>query len=237
LTKFLKLHPIIPAQINHMPFIPYPFQIYYNMNKGSKIYYQMFNRPSEQEIIPCQTKWNRELQINLDKGNWKIIFNIVHQTKIQSNLIWFQYRILHRILGTKKLLVQMNISDDSMCSFCKKQEETIIHLFTQCQIVQKFWSELKDHIYAKTNILCSFDIVTIILGYLLKNNWAISLNSIIIKAKHYIFKSSSSNKHLNVDEFVKELKHHFQIENYANTIEGNLEKFNKIWLRMHPLVI
>ena len=43
--------------------------------------------------------WNNELNINIDEDTWQKAFKIQ-----DNNLIWFQYRILHRILGTQKLI-------------------------------------------------------------------------------------------------------------------------------------
>ena len=44
--------------------------------------------------------WNNELNINIDEDTWQTAFKFIQD----NNLIWFQYQILHPILGTQKLL-------------------------------------------------------------------------------------------------------------------------------------
>ena len=51
-----------------------------------------------------------------------------------SSYIWFQYCVLHRILGVKELLVKMKISECNRCRLCDQSAESIIHLFSECTI-------------------------------------------------------------------------------------------------------
>ena len=37
----------------------------------------------------------------------------------------------------------MEILDTNMCTFCKKEVETLKHLFWQCSFVQTFWKSVK----------------------------------------------------------------------------------------------
>ena len=58
---------------------------------------------------------------------------------IQDNyLIWFQYKILNRILGIESLKFKMGISQNNVCRLCNENEETLVHLFTLCNPVKKF---------------------------------------------------------------------------------------------------
>ena len=36
----------------------------------------------------------------------------------------------------------MNIKNTSLCSFCYSADETIVHLFAECEIVKKLWTDL-----------------------------------------------------------------------------------------------
>ena len=61
-------------------------------------------------------------------------------------LRWFQYRIIHRILGTGALLNKIGLADSGICRFCREEEETIARLFRNCHEVERFisrvWREL-----------------------------------------------------------------------------------------------
>ena len=62
---------------------------------------------------------------------------------IKSNdCVWFQYRIIQRILGTKSYLHKTNIADNSICIYCKFAAETIDHLLIHCPLVSDFWEQL-----------------------------------------------------------------------------------------------
>ena len=44
----------------------------------------------------------------------------------------------------------MGISQNNVCKLCNANEETLIHLFTLCKPVKKFWKDLARRV--KTNI-------------------------------------------------------------------------------------
>ena len=61
---------------------------------------------------------------------------------LQTNdLVWFQYRIIHRILEV--YLKKLNICATSSCNICNISEETLLHLFTSCSVVIHFWNCFK----------------------------------------------------------------------------------------------
>jgi len=63
---------------------------------------------------------------------------ITNDVKVQ----WFKYRITHRILGTNSLLNKMKITNDPLCSLCKQSDETLEHLFWECQISKTIIDEM-----------------------------------------------------------------------------------------------
>ena len=52
-----------------------------------------------------------------------------------SYLHWFQTRLTHRILAANPLLFKINISNTCMCTFCKSDNETLLHLFWECSVI------------------------------------------------------------------------------------------------------
>jgi hypothetical protein len=51
-------------------------------------------------------------------------------------------RINQRILGTNKFLYKIKVKDNAFCTFCQEDEETIEHLFWNCETVQAFIDEI-----------------------------------------------------------------------------------------------
>ena len=93
---------------------------------------------SEKKFALCATKKINILTLVLSEKK------ILNQTKFHnppfklngrslttksSKLQWFQYRIIHRILGTNSLLYKINQKPNDKCSFCLKEVETIEHIF------------------------------------------------------------------------------------------------------------
>jgi len=91
--------------------------------KGSKDMYHILNSNSIK--LKCEEKWTEALNLIL---NWKEIYRLPFITTKSSKLHWFQYRIIHRILGTNSLLYKINQKPNDKCIFCLEEVETIEHV-------------------------------------------------------------------------------------------------------------
>ena len=54
-------------------------------------------------------KWDEDLNNHTEQFEWENIFRKCFYTIHDNYLIWFQYKIIHRILGTCKSLYNMGI--------------------------------------------------------------------------------------------------------------------------------
>ncbi len=86
-------------------------------------------------------KW--ELYLGRQQGTlfWSKAFTAARKVSTESKLQMLQYKILHRILPTKKYLFQRNTADTPNCIACR-QEETIEHMLFECPATKKLWNEL-----------------------------------------------------------------------------------------------
>ena len=103
---------------------------------GSKNYYHAFNNAEALNDNPtCELKWTNIVQNeNLDiqiKERWKQIYKICFYSVCDNNVIWFQYRILNGILGTKDYLKKLKIDMNNACSFCGMYDENLGALILQ----------------------------------------------------------------------------------------------------------
>ena len=135
--------------------------------KGSKDFYKI-QQTKVQHDNKFNLKWNADLGITLNNDNWKDIFKVCFKTIPHQNLIWLQYRILHRILGTTYLRHKMGKIESATCNKCLSNHQTILHLFTQCPIYTPLWQSLQTWINTNTTLNITLDPTTIIVGYLLK---------------------------------------------------------------------
>ena len=121
------------------PFIPSNIHPILRHCKGSKAMYEILNKTND--IPTGQATWNKTYDIT--EGEWKAIHTFPFRVTSYPALRWFQISINHNILVTNKLLQQMKIKDDALCTFCQSSNESIVHLFWQCSITQQFIRSVK----------------------------------------------------------------------------------------------
>ena len=207
------------------PNIPREMEIV-NSHTKSKDFYKLIN--TRYPEIGIKHKWNEDLNLSIQPNDWKKIFKICFKTVKDNYLIWFQYRILHRILGTRKLLYNMNKSPSPNCLFCGDSPETLIHLFCQCPKVASFWAEVEDWVTSETTFPTNFTPSEIILGYL-KDEIFLPINVIIILTKNYIYTKSRTTTPLILRELKKTVQIVFEEQKYLANLQLKEECFNRNW--------
>ena len=142
---------------HHQAKYPIYIRILRKNTKGSKDFYDLFIKNIY--IRPkSELKWEAELQLTNDQLHWEIINLAVHTNTNDCKYKWFQYRIIHRILGTNVILQKIGIKDSDKCSFCQNFSETICHLFFYCEYSYKLWEEFKIWLYDTLEIELELDV-------------------------------------------------------------------------------
>ena len=111
--------------------------------KISKLTYNIFLNKFSAKISETnqQNKWQRDLQINLnDSLIWKSRFTLLYRSSIDNKMRNFQFQLIHRKIATQIFLYKIGISTSSMCTFCENHEQTLSHLFVNCEKVRSFWN-------------------------------------------------------------------------------------------------
>ena len=62
----------------------------------------------------------------------------VKQSFNEAVLKEFQYKSTNKILVTKSFLQRIRKVEDNLCTYCKQEPETILHLFVDCDKVKEF---------------------------------------------------------------------------------------------------
>ena len=132
-------------------------------------------------------------------------FNICSQTVKNNFLVWSQYRILYRILGTKDYLATVKIGTQKTCGIYGNYVETIKHFFVDCEKFKTFWGEIQT--FVKVNAEANFRVneKDIIFGSI-KNSSNTAVNTIYFTIKTYIFQNSKCNSQLFSHYFINYLK-------------------------------
>ena len=209
------------------PFLPPMLKILLSKNKGCRQFYNIMHK--DVLNLTTRNKWCANLNIDLNENDWKDVYKICFKTLPRNDLTWFQYRIIHRILGTKSYLKKLNISATSTCNLCSLSDQTLIHLFTTCSVVTEFWKNLKNWLSQKFNLYLEINPQSIMFGVLDKDIDFFPKNCIILVAKKFIFESAKNSKTINLARFIPYLELIYFDHEYISKINGTTEKFQAKW--------
>ena len=170
----------------------------------------------------------------LIKKNWENIFDTNFSITQDTQLQWFQYRVLHRILPLNKYLVKIKQRDCNLCSLCGMEEEDILHVFCDCSIVIPFWVNLKQCLWESCNICINIDNQSILFGTKTRN--ANTCNIIYLLSKYYIYISLKKGKDIKLQNCKAFIRQKFEIQKcIARESKTEIEKFERDWIPIFPL--
>lgn len=217
-TKWPNLMPL-----KNRPHICKPFHILASCKCGTKPVYSIF-------INSLHKKPHNELKWEVDIPdlcqNWKIINNDIFKLTQDVRLRWFQYRILHRILGTNELLFKMGIKESNLCDLCHVVPETITHVLYECGISQLFWNNLRVWML---NVFSIELLITksSILFHCIDADYFTRIT--LILAKLHIYSQKMKQKNPNMTLFKQELLNYHNEEEFTLKKNGKLELYEKRW--------
>ena len=158
--------------------------------KPNKCAYETLSANFRERPEKSENKWKAKLPLG-DTTFDDIYLTNYKALAINSTLRTFQYKILHRIIATNRLLFKMNISPYDLCTFCFSHSESLEHIFWECNISKNMWLLVYEKMKLKDFVPdLIFDKKTILLGYLGDNQLSKSINLFIAIIKYFIYKSS-----------------------------------------------
>ena len=66
-----------------------------------------------------------------------------NRTTIDSYSRMFHFKCCHNILYLNKALFKMSLKNSKLCSLCNSCDETLVHLFRECQVIIHLWNLLR----------------------------------------------------------------------------------------------
>ena len=192
-------------------------------NKSSKVIYKMLLSPDTQ--TKAMNKWNVIIGENLE---WGRIFYDLRKITQDTKLLWFQMKILHRILSTNKYLKMIGIRYDDKCSFCKTSTEDINHLFWNCDIVQEFRLDFLGWVKTKCTHLDHFqlNLQFVIFGYGIDR----CFDFLLLLAKYFIYKCKIQNIGLDMEHFKRDVNMRLNVEQVIACMYCKQHKFLEKWI-------
>ena len=160
-------------------------------SKASSFTYQLMCQKNVDTCIPtAQYRWTEvyetETGISSELIDWSKIYSMPYKCTIETKCHYFQFRFIHRILPTNEFLFKIGILENSKCSFCNEEIETMKHLMWKCKHVASFWREVT-HWLRDLNIILNITYMKICLG-IYDTDYSTFVNMLLILAKKYIYR-------------------------------------------------
>ena len=107
--------------------------------------YQKLVDKKRKQPLNNQMKWSVDCSTEQNEHvNWAAVYRKPFQCTNICKLLVFQFKLFYRRLATNNFLRKINISNNDVCSFCQREEETLIHLFWNCTVTSLFWQAFKE---------------------------------------------------------------------------------------------
>ena len=84
-----------------------------------------------------------KLDFNLSNEDLKKAFLLPHSVAFEPYVKAFQFKVLNSILFTDSKLFKIGYRTDNLCSFRKRESETIKHFFCVCPYSNLFWKKVE----------------------------------------------------------------------------------------------
>ena len=184
---------------------------------------------TQSKKIELTNKWMQELGFINEEENKS--FNKVICSIKEIRLKDFQYKVTNKILVTKSFLHKINKVDNSICEYCSLQPETIYHLFIECEIVKRFWNELRIWLSNNSTVIIELGEKQILFACQDKRNTL--RNYLCIIAKYYIYVTKFTQNRLLLENFLSLLKKKFQSEKYIALMSNTVTSFFAKWAHLY----
>lgn len=211
-------YPLLPATV--IPFLC--------SNKGCKDFYETLNRNNEKPT--SQNKWINIYDI--EENTWPEIYSSPFHQKLSSTMQWFQFRINHRLLPTKKYLHTIKACQSPLCTFCQ-EEETITHMLWSCPESQALINEFRRWLQS---ISINLRIIEELYIFNIGKQMTIADSKLILTTKYYIYCTKRLNQTLSLAALKNSLKTFYKIEKQIATKNKALESFAKQWQKYKDLL-
>ena len=177
-------------------------------------------------FIPTSQTFLNEL-LKTDSLDWEQIYVLPRLLTLDSYSRSFQYKILNNVLYLNKKLFKFRKSTSPLCSFCKLSDETVLHLFYECNIILNLWNEL-DLFFENEFTLLDLIPQAVFSGFLNVNSELLLIqNHLLLIFKISIYNSRRSES-LKIKSLIREA---IKVKNIEEKISLNNEEKNMLFTR------
>ena len=178
-------------------------------------FYGLLNRKIHTVHQTGPMNWNSKTR--LDENAWKKIFTSLKSICKETKLKEFQFKLIHRIVVTKKELHRYGIKTDDECLYCG-EKDSIDHTFLNCRFVKIFINNVIDWFNAANNSKFAPTIEEKLFGITsgpYEKGILKKFNYTILFMKYYIYTSKMHNEALILSVFVNKVLSKYRIESFG----------------------
>ena len=95
---------------------------------------------AEQSFSPPIDEISLSKQVPNVKDVYELPFKVAVENKLRLKLS--RFKIIHNVIPTNFSLYKMNIKESPQCEHCLLQNETLVHMFRECSVVEPFWKDV-----------------------------------------------------------------------------------------------
>ena len=112
----------------------------------------------------------------------------------------------------------MNLTNSPLCNFCNEEEDTFLHVFFECEIVNEFWNSNID--WVNQNIHNDIHLSKSDISFGKFDLHQKALNIILPICKMHIFRSAQESNRLSLHEIKLKIQYYYQVEKKAFFSKG-----------------
>ena len=163
-----------------------------------------------------------ERKLNNNNIQWVQAYMLARKVTMDSYTRAFHTKTTHNILYLNKKLTLFGLSESTLCTMCKREDETIAHLFAECEVVRGLWILLGKHL-SEHITLPALTPQSAFLGFLDEN---ILINQILLTFKITIYKSRELGS-CNLTMITKKIKLTMKIEDIISAPDERRRNYNE----------
>ena len=198
--------------------------------KKSKDYYSLFVRKKARFPNHAQ---KLKGEFNLSDEALKKAFCLPHSVAFEPYVQAFQFKVLNSILYTNSKLHKIGYISDNLCSFCKRESETIQHLFYNCSYSITFWKDFELYYLSLTKQQIHLELRDILIGVLTPE--CPLLNYLLLIGKIYLWGCRRNNELPNIGGYKFKVSLKYDTEKFICTKNNTLDIFKKKWTILRPI--
>ena len=177
-----------------------------------KDYYQLFLEKKD-KLPTAKKTWSEKNEVIAD--NWEKSINNIYKTTKDNKLKQFSFKLLHRILITKKELKRYGIVSNSECVECH-EPDSLEHTFMECTSSLELHKNILNWFNAQHHTNINPTVAQILLNFCqlspVSNSLLFRKISLLLQhVKQYIYANKSLNKNLDRAECISKLERTWKI--------------------------